>query len=51
MDFDENLLMDDIDIDDILECEDIEQTAILGSSRQLLNVIDNMLGSIDEKIS
>jgi hypothetical protein len=51
VDFDENLLMDDLDLDEIIECDDIEQTAIINSSRQLLNVIDNMITSIDDRIN
>lgn len=31
--FEENMLMDDLDIDDILESEDIEQTAFISSSK------------------
>ena len=43
--------MDDIDIEEILECEDIEQTAMINSSRNLLNVIDNMIACIDDRLN
>lgn len=49
--FEENLLMDDLDIDDLLECEDIESTAFISSSKQLLSVIDNLVNCIDDRIS
>jgi hypothetical protein len=51
-DFDDNLLMlDDLDIDDLLECEDIEQNAFINSSKQLLHVIDNVISCIDDRIN
>lgn len=51
-DFDDNLLMlEDLDIDDLLECEDIEQSAFLNSSKQLLHVIDNVISCIDDRIN
>lgn len=50
-DFDDNLLMDELDIDELLECDDIEQTAFINSSKQLLSVIDNVINSIDDRIS
>lgn len=31
--FEENLLMDDLDIDELLDCDDIEQTAFISSSK------------------
>jgi len=41
-------------LDEILECGDdlmeIEQTAFMGSSKIMLQMIDNMLLSIDDKI-
>lgn len=48
-------LMDDLQIgnlDDILDCSgddlmDIEQTAFMGSSKVMLNMIDTMLKTID----
>ncbi len=43
--------MDDLDIDDLLECEDIESTAFISSSKQLLSVIDNLVNCIDDRIS
>lgn len=51
LDFDENTFMDDIDIEEILECEDIEQTAMINSSRSLLSVIDNMIACIDDRLN
>lgn len=42
---------EDVQIDEILECGDdlmdIEQTAFMGSSKVMLQMIDNMLKSID----
>lgn len=49
--FDENMLMDDLDIDELLECDDIEQTAFINSSKHLLSVIDNVICSIDDRIN
>jgi hypothetical protein len=49
--FEENLLLDDLDIDELIECDDIEQTAFLSSSKQLMSVIDNVLTCIDDRIS
>lgn len=49
--FEENLLMDDLDIDEILECEDIESTAFISSSKQLLSVLDNVINCIDDRIN
>ncbi len=49
--FEENLLMDDLDVDEILECEDIEQTAFISSSKQLLSVLDNVINCIDDRIN
>lgn len=50
-DFDDNMLMlEDLDIDDLLECDDIEQSAFLNSSKQLLHVIDNVISCIDDRI-
>lgn len=49
--FEENLLMDDLDIDELLECDDIEQTAFISSSKQLLSVLDNVISSIDDRIN
>jgi hypothetical protein len=43
--------MDELDIDDLLECEDIESTAFISSSKQLLSVIDNLVNCIDDRIS
>lgn len=43
--------MDEIDIDELLECEDIEQTAFISSSKQLLSVIDNVINCIDDRIN
>ena len=41
-------------LDEILECGDdlmeLEQTAFMGSSKIMLQMIDNMLLSIDDKI-
>lgn len=48
--FDENLLMDDLDIDELLDSDDIESNAFISSSKQLLSVIDNMITSIDDRI-
>ncbi len=50
-DFDENSLMDELDIDLLLECDDIEQSAFINSSKQLLSVIDNVINSIDDRIN
>ena len=51
-DFDDNMLMlEDLDIDDLLECEDIEQSAFINSSKQLLSVLDNVISCIDDRIS
>ena len=50
-DFDDNLLMDELDIDEILECDDIEQTALFNSSKQLLSAFDNIINSIDDRIN
>lgn len=43
--------MDDLDIDELLECDDIEQTAFISSSKQLLKVVDNLISGIDERLS
>ena len=51
-------LLDDLQIgnlDDILDCSgddlmDIEQTAFMGSSKVMLNMIDTMLKTIDQRI-
>ena len=45
------LMLEDLDIDDLLECEDIEQSAFINSSKQLLNVLDNVISCIDDRIS
>ncbi len=42
--------MDEYDLDDLLDCDDIEQSSFMNSSRQIFNVIDNLLVSIDERI-
>jgi hypothetical protein len=43
-----------IDIQELLDCGDdlmeIEQTAFMGSSKLMLNMIDNMLSTIDKRI-
>jgi hypothetical protein len=50
--FDDNMLMlEELDIDDLLECEDIEQTAFINSSKQLMHVLDNVISCIDDRIS
>ena len=49
--FEEHLLMDDYDIDDLLECDDIEMTPFMSSSKQLMSVIDNVINCLDEKIN
>ena len=38
--FEDHLLMDDFDIEDLMECDDVEMTPFLSSSKQLLSVID-----------
>lgn len=43
--------MDDLDIDELLECDDIEQTAFISSSKQLLKVVDNLITGIDDRLS
>lgn len=43
--------MDDIDIDEIIDADDIESTAFISSSKQLLNVIDNVISCIDDRIN
>ena len=43
--------MDELDIDELLECEDIEQTAFISSSKQLLSVLDNVINCIDDRIN
>jgi hypothetical protein len=43
--------MDELDIDELLECDDIEQTAFINSSKHLLSVIDNVIGCIDDRIN
>lgn len=43
--------MDELDIDELLECDDIEQSALFNSSKQLLSVIDNVIGNIDDRIN
>lgn len=43
--------MDELDIDDLLECEDIESTAFISSSKHLLSVLDNVINCIDDRIS
>ena len=45
------MLMDDYDIDDLLECENIESTAFISSSKQLLSVLDNVINCIDDRIA
>jgi hypothetical protein len=45
------LMMDELDIDELLECDDIEQTAFINSSKHLLSVIDTVISSIDDRIS
>ena len=42
--------MEDLDIDELLECDDIESNAFISSSKSLLSVIDNMITSIDDRI-
>lgn len=46
--------LEDVQLDEILECGDdlmeIEQTAFMGSSKIMLQMIDNMLKSIDSRI-
>ena len=43
-----------MDIQELLDCGDdlmeIEQTAFMGSSKLMLNMIDNMLSTIDKRI-
>jgi len=43
--------MEEFDIDELLECDDIEQTAFMSSSKQLLSVIDNVINCIDDRIN
>ncbi len=43
--------MDDLDIDELLECEDIEQSAFISSSKHLLKVFDNIISGIDDRIN
>lgn len=43
--------MDDLDIDELLECDDIEQTAFISSSKHLLKVFDNLICGIDDRIN
>ena len=43
--------MDDLDIDELLDCDDIEQSAFINSSKYLLAAFDNIVNSIDERLS
>lgn len=43
-------MMEDLDIDELIECNDIESNAFISSSKQLLSEIDKMIGSIDDII-
>jgi hypothetical protein len=44
-------MMDELDIDELLECDDIESNAFINSSKQLLNVLDNVINCIDDRIN
>lgn len=43
--------MDELDIDELLECDDIEQTAFISSSKHLLKAFDNIISGIDNHIN
>lgn len=43
--------MDDLDLDDLLDCDEVESTAFISSSKQLLSVIDNIVNCIDDRIN
>lgn len=43
--------MDDLDIDELIECDDYESTAFISSSKQLMSVIDNVINCIDDRIN
>ena len=43
--------MDDLDLDELLECDDIEQTAFISSSKHLLKVVDNLISGIDDRLN
>jgi hypothetical protein len=40
----------DLNIDELLNCEDIEQSPFLKSSHLLMKSLDNMIGQIDDKL-
>ena len=43
--------MEELDIDELLESEDIESTAFISSSKQLMSVLDNVISCIDDRIN
>jgi hypothetical protein len=43
--------MDELDLDELIDCDDIESTVFISSSKQLLSVIDNVINSIDDRIN
>ena len=45
--------MNDVDFDELLECaeENIESSAFFASSVQLLGIIDNTIGAIDDRLA
>jgi len=42
--------MGDDDIEELLDCDDIESTAFISSSKHLMNIIDNTLFALDERL-
>jgi len=45
------LMGNDDDLEELLDCDDIEQTAFIGSSKHLMNIIDHTLSCIDERLA
>lgn len=45
--------MNDVDFDELLDCaqEDIESSAFFSSSMQILGIIDNTIGAIDDRLA
>ena len=43
-------MMGDDDIEELLDCDDIESTAFISSSKHLMNIIDNTLFALDERL-
>jgi hypothetical protein len=50
-DYDEQLLMDDLDLEELMECEDIELNPFFSQGKHVMSILDNVICSLDDRIN